>query len=179
MENEKLTPDMIEKLSLDEKKPHAREMFFGYAKITEIARTLVIALPTVKSWVYGSNLKGVGWKVERESAKVQLVKDLSADKRGLVYNMVNNSLFLIHDFVEDAKKQAIKGKPVDIRTAEKLTGILMNLHKIVENENDGKEHGDYTVPANVGELTKRLEAADPFGKDKVIETEKVDDEEVM
>ena len=181
MSDKKLDTEAISKLSLSEKKVHARELFFGYAKATEISRRLNIKLPTLKTWIYGyNNSSDAGWKVERETAKVQLVKDLSADKRGMVYNMVNGSLYLIHDFVESAKKAAVeKGESIDIKTAEKLTSILMNLHKIVQDENDGAEHADYTPPTDEKELKARLEKADPFGDD-IIETTAVNpDEEVL
>ncbi len=168
MENKPLSADVekIKLMPLSDKKKYAKELYWTYASQTDIARTLEIKLPTLKTWVYGSNSKSdIGWKAERELSKNQLMKDLSADKKGMVYNMVNGSLFLIHDFVEKAKQDAVKtGRPIDIRTAEKLTNILGSLHKMVQDEQDTGDDANFTKPTSAKELQERVVSADPFSK---------------
>lgn len=180
MENKQLSADVekIKLMPLTDKKKYAKELYWTYASQTDIARTLEIKLPTLKAWVYGSNSKSdIGWKAERELSKNQLMKDLTADKKGMVYNMVNGSLFLIHDFVEKAKLEVVKsGKPIDIRTAEKLTNILGSLHKMVQDEQDSSDDANFVKPTSVQELQKRVVDADPFAKKvEVVE----EDEEVI
>lgn len=151
-------------MSLTDKKKYAKELYWQYAALTDITRQLNIKLPTLKSWVYGTNsIKDIGWKNERELSKNQLLKDLSADKKGMVYNMVNGSLFLIYDFVEKTKAEVVNsGKKIDIRTAEKLTNILSSLHKIIQDEGDAGDDAGFTKPSNPQELKERLNKADPF-----------------
>ncbi len=169
MENNELSADLekILVMPLTDRKKYAKEMYWQYSSIVDISKHLAIKLPTVKSWVYGQNSpKDIGWKNERELSKNQLLKDLSADKRGMVYNMVNGSLYLIYDFVEKTKREVIQsGKKVDIRTAEKLTNILGSLHKIVQDETNDDDV-TFTKPANPRELKERLEKADPFTPDE-------------
>lgn len=184
MENNMQLSADIEKIrvmSLKEKKKYAKEMYWQYTSITNIAKTLDIKLPTVKTWIYGTNSKNdIGWKAERELSKNQLLKDLSADKRGMVYNMVNGSLYLIHDFVEKTKEETVKtGKKIDIKTAEKLTNILGSLHKMVQDEQDN-ENDDTTFekPTSPKELQERVIAADPFA-DVPAESKIIEDEDVI
>lgn len=177
MENKNLDADIekIQKMPLAEKKKYAKELYNQYTNLTDISKSLDIKLPTLKSWVYGlNNKKSAGWKVERELAKNQLLKDLSADKRGMVYNMVNGSLYLIYDFVEKSKEEVIKsGKKIDIKTADKLASILGQLHKIIiDEQNNQDDDADFVKPTNAEELQKRFKSADPFA-------EKDEDDEIV
>lgn len=97
----------VKRLPLADRKILAKEDYFKYTSITDVARKYDIKLPTVKSWVYGQkgSNKVKGWKSERELAKNQLLKDLSKDKRGMVYNMVDGALFLLYDYVDKKKKK--------------------------------------------------------------------------
>lgn len=174
-------PSDIKRQPLSERKKVAKDLYFGYASIVSISERLDCKLPTVKSWVYGqSGSKSGGWKVERETAKVQLLKDLSKDKRGMVFNMVDGCLFLLHGFVENSKKVSIEtGKTIDIKTAEKLTNILGNLSKIVEKEGDASEDGTFTAPTSPKELQTRVIKADPFSKeDDILEVTPIEIKEV-
>ena len=127
----------VKRLPLADRKILAKEDYFKYTSITDVARKYDIKLPTVKSWVYGQkgSNKVKGWKSERELAKNQLLKDLSKDKRGMVYNMVDGALFLLYDYVDKKKKEVIQsGIPINVKDADKITNMLMNLSKIVEGE---------------------------------------------
>lgn len=171
MDNNELSADVekIRLMSLSDKKKYAKELYWQYSSITDISKSLDIKLPTVKTWIYGTNSsKDSGWKAERELSKNQLLKDLSADKRGMVYNMVNGSLYLIHDFVEKTKAEVVKkGVKIDIRVADKLTNILMNLHKIVQDENENADDdASFTKPTSPKELQERAIEADPFSDDE-------------
>lgn len=186
METSKLSADVekIRLMPLSDKKPYAKELYWQYTTITDISKTLDIKLPTIKSWIYGANSKKeVGWKVERELSKNQLLKDLSADKRGMVYNMVNGSLYLIHDFVEKTKEDVVKtGKKIDIRDADKLTNILMNLHKIVQEEKDNADDdSSFVKPTSPEELQQRAIKADPFADsdEEIIEAEVISSDDYI
>lgn len=161
-----VSADDIRRRPLADRKIAAKELYFNYKPVTEIARNLDIKLPTVKTWVYGLNSnKSKGWKVERELAKNQLLKDLSKDKRGMVYNMVDGALFLLYDYVDKKRKEVIQtGIPVSVRDADKITNMLMNLSKIVENENDSSDDANFTAPTNPKELQQRAIKADPFAQ---------------
>ena len=159
------------KEELKEAKAKCKELYFRGFTPTQMTDVTKVKLATVKSWIYGQNSKG-GWKIERQMTQNQLLKDLTADKRQMVGAMVNGCMFLIYDYVEDCKKKAIlESKPIDIRTAEKLTAILGNLHKIAENERDrSTEDGNFVKPADPKEMQKRVMKADPFAaKQDVIE----------
>lgn len=178
----KLSEQDKRQLTWAQRKELAREMYYNYTPITTIALEVNIKLPTVKSWIYGqANKLDSGWKAERETAKNQLLKDLSSDKRGMVQNMVNGSLYLIHDYVEKSKMEAVKsGKPINIREAEKLTSILMNLHKIVQDERENSDDVNFTKPTSPKELTERIIKADPFTKNKkTVKTESSDDDIIL
>lgn len=173
--------ERISKMPLDQKKLLAKDLYYEYAKLTVISNTLDIKLPTLKTWVYGVNSKkSKGWKVERELAKNQLLKDLSSDKRGMVYNMVDSSLFLLHHFMEKKKIDVIKtDKEITIRDAEKITNILQNLHKIVENDKDNTDDDpNFKKPANPQELMERLIDANPFSKPIEVKSKKVKAKEI-
>lgn len=178
--SEALSADIekIRLMTLKDKKQYAREMYWTYTALTDIAKALDIKLPTLKTWVYGSNsAKDIGWKAERELSKNQLMKDLSSDKRAMVYNMVNGALFLVYDFVDKTKQEVVKsGKKIDIRTAEKITNILGSLHKMVQDEGDASDDAGFTKPTSTKELGERLTKADPFN-DVPDEDEEVINEE--
>lgn len=166
METAKLNVELsvLNQMNNEDRKRHAKQLYWQYANITDIAKALDIKLPTLKTWIYGTNSKkDQGWKVERELDKNQLLKDLSSDKRGMVHNMVNGSLYLLFDFVEKTKQETVmSGQKIDIKTAEKLTNILSNLHKMIQDEKDMNDDSDFTKPSNTKELKERLSKADPF-----------------
>ena len=169
-ENKEKTVDMS-KLSLAEKKVFAKEEYYRYAKITDIARKCHINLATLKTWVYGTHSKTAkGWKVERDLAKSQVLKDLTADKRGMVYNMVNGAMFLLHDFIEEKKEDKIKNnKTISLREAEKITNILGNLHRMIMDESsDADADANFKKPTSIKEIGKRIKKADPFMKDEIV-----------
>ena len=175
-ESEEFSVEDICKLPLPaDKRPYARRMYFSNTSIIDIADTLNIKMPTIKSWVYGYGKSVCGWKVERETARNELLKDLTSSKRGIIHTMVNNSLFLLHDYVEKTKQAVLKtGNPITIKEAEKLTGILTNLHTIIENEKDSPEDDpNFVKPANLEELKTRVIKADVFSKEEGNEDEDI------
>jgi len=159
-------------LSLAEKKVYAKDKYFRYEHITNVARECEVNLATLKTWVYGTHSKKAkGWKVERELAKSQVLKDLTADKRGMVYSMVNGSMFLLHDFIEDKKAKVIKsGETISLKEAEKITNILTNLHRMIMDESgDGADtDSSFKKPTTIEEVGRRIKKADPFIKDEIV-----------
>jgi hypothetical protein len=187
MDIEKLDTERIQKLPLKDKKVIAKELYYEYAKATIISRTLDIALPTVKSWIYGAGSKSKGWKIERELAQNQLLKDLSTDKLGMVQSMVGGSIYLLYHFIEKKKVSVIANdQPISIREAEKITNMLQNLHKIVEQDKDDPNNNtnpNYVKPTNPKELLERLDKADPFNtvitSAKEVRSENSDDDDII
>ena len=177
------TSEDIRKMRLPiDKKPYARKLYFNNTAITDIAETYNIKLPTVKSWVYGYGSKNQGgWKAEKETAQNELLKDLSANKRGIIQNMVTNSLFLLHNFVETSKQEVLRsGNPISLKTAEKLTGILTNLHTIVEKEKSELDvDPDFVKPTSVEELKDRVVKADVFAESTGEDDEIIIDADVI
>ena len=149
--------------TMKEVKDTSKTLYFKGYTATQIIEVVDVKLATLKSWIYGQHNKA-GWKVDKELNQNQLLRDLTDDKKQMVYSMVNGVMFLLYDFVENAKKEAfVKGKSIDIRTAEKLTGILGNLHKIVEVEKErDSTDGAFIKPVTAKELQKRAIKADPF-----------------
>lgn len=153
------------KESMKLKKNRSRELYFKGYTTTQIVKVIDVKLATVKSWIYGQNGKD-GWKVDKALTQNQLIKDLTEDKRHMVYSMVNGCMFLIHDYVEKLQKDAIIGKrSITLKEAEKLTTILGSLHKIIESEKDSStDDGSFVKPTSVKELQDRIIKADPFAK---------------
>ena len=186
MDIDKIDKDHVQKLPLKDKKVVAKEMYYGYASAPLISRTLDISLPTVKTWIYGTNSKKKGWKIERELAQNQLLKDLSSDKRGMVHNMLGGSIYLLYHFIEKKKTEVLSNdKPISIREAEKITNMLQNLHKIVEQDKNDPNNTDdpnFNKPANPKELLQRLNDADPFNgkaRPKGVKSENNEDDDII
>ncbi len=175
---ESLDPEVLAEISrkrnlpLDEKKKLAKELYSQYAGITWIADNLDINISTLKCWIYGLNSakarKQGGWKTERELSKNATLRELTSNKRGMISHMVNGAIYLLYDYVEKTKIETIKtGKCVSIKDAEKLTGILSNLDRIIQNaKNDEVEDdGTFEKPSSIEEIKQRISVADPFTED--------------
>ena len=108
-----------------------------------------------------------------QDPQINELKDLTEDKKQMVYSMVNMSLFLIHGYVENLQKKVALGKEqITVREAEKLTGILERLNKIVEAEKErSTDDGEFVKPADPKELQTRIIKADVFAQQADVKEE--------
>lgn len=159
--------EQVKKLDLKQKKPFAKEHYYRHIKAPQIAQLLDIKLPTLKAWIYGTDAKkNVGWKIQREIDANELLRNLSVDKKSMVYKMVDNTLFLLHDYVEKTKdKCVLENETITLVEATKLTKILSELHAIIADEKDIDDDADFKKPADINELKERINKADVFDID--------------